>query len=196
MNRDGLIVVAVIGGLALLAIALSEIVVSIYPYAERGASRAISGMQRRELEQAQRNARGAYRRAGFTMPSGYVIEYTLEANGGRVIRVASMRGASPDVIELQQFSDPNRFERDQWEQFVSRADVADCERQRAPVRFRLALGMRLFDGYRRVCAGSEYGTEIELLVPHGAPPSGLLWARGRIGDWSDAPLAAVAQALR
>ncbi len=130
------------------------------------------------------------------MPSGYVIEYTLEANRGRVIRVASMRGASPDVIELQQFSDPNRFEREQWEQFVSRANVADCERQRAPVRFRSALGMRLFDGYRRVCAGSEYGTQIELLVPHGARPSGLLWARGRIGDWSDAPLAAVAQALR
>jgi hypothetical protein len=196
MTRSGLVVVAVIGGLVLLVIALAEVVWALYPYAERGASHVMSGMQRRANEQAQRNAREAYRRAGFTMPSGYVIEYTFEGSRGRLVRVASMRGASPDVIELWQFSDRNRFERGKWEQFVSRADVADCDRLRAPVRFGLALGMRLFDGYRRVCAGSGYGTEVELLVPHGARPSGLLWAKGRIGDWSDAPLAAVAQALR
>jgi hypothetical protein len=182
MTRSGLVVVAVIGGLALLVIALAEISVSLYPAASHSIQRLV-------VARAHRYTHDVYAHAAFAMPRGYVVDGAAESIRGRAVRIASARGASPDIIEVEQFA-ALRFDRRWWEQWLSQY-MADCGPLRPAVRFQQTVGARRLDVYRRVCADPGSDMQIEMFVPAGPSPKAMIWGRGRVSDWSDAPILAL-----
>ena len=51
--------------------------------------------------------------------------------------------------------------------------------------------MRLYRVYRVHCTGTYAFQQTELIVPRWPHPRTIVFARGRTGDWSDAPIVAL-----
>ncbi len=180
MTRNGLLIAAVIGGLVLAVILLGEIIQALYPIA---VQRFQSASAQREKQYVHEVAQRA-----FPMPKGYDTIQAWESQGGRVVEIASTTGASPDVIGVYQ-AGPKPVDVARWTRWLH--VFSECDHTTPPRLQTLVLGMRLYRVYRVHCTGTYAFQQAELIVPRWPHPRTIVFARGRTGDWSYAPIVAL-----